>query len=344
MSWLIASAFIGSAGSRLLIALLVAGAVAGLVVAITVLLGQKEARVERQLAGYDRVDPLDYVAAAGTGSGPVGGMLDAPETAVVQQAVAFTSRIAERTGALARTEQMLEQADVPLRAAELLFYTPAFAIIAFLLLAVVVGPLAGLIGAVVVIAAPFAYLSNRQRSRQQRFEHQLPDTLTLLASSLRAGFSLMQGLEAVAQEITDPMRKELQRGFTEVRLGRSIEDALGDAADRMNSNDLRWTVMAIRIQREVGGNLAVLLDTVADTMVKRERIRRELRALTAEGRLSAIVLSLVSPILALAIWAIQPSYLKPLVHDFFGIAGLIAAGVLSIVGWLWLRKIVDIEV
>ena len=102
--------------------------------------------------------------------------------------------------------------------------------------------------------------------------------------------------------------------------------------------------MAIRIQREVGGNLAVLLDTVADTMVKRERIRRELKALTAEGRLSAIVLSLVSPLLALAIWAIQPSYLKPLVHDFFGVAGLIGAGILSIVGWFWLRKIVDIEV
>ena len=102
----------------------------------------------------------------------------------------------------------------------------------------------------------------------------------------------MQGLEAVAQEISDPMQKELQRVFTEVRLGRPVEDSLGDAADRMDSNDLRWTVMAIRIQREVGGNLAVLLDTVSDTMVKRERMRRELRALTAEGRLSAIVLSL----------------------------------------------------
>ena len=143
---------------------------------------------------------------------------------------------------------------------------------------------------------------------------------------------------------TDPMRKELQRVFTEVRLGRSIEDALGDAADRMNSDDLRWTVMAIRIQREVGGNLAVLLDTVADTMVKRERVRRELKALTAEGRLSAIVLSLLTPLLALAIWAIQPSYLQPLTHDFFGIMGLIVAGILTVVGWFWLQKIVDIEV
>lgn len=340
MGWLIADSFIGSSGSRLLIAVLVAATVGLLVVAITVLLGQKEARVERQLAGYDVPDQLEHVATTGTGST----MMESPETAVVQSAVAFTSRIAERTGMLARTELLLEQADLPLRAAELLFYTPAFAVVAFLLLAVIVGPLAGVLAGVGVLLAPIVYMNSRVRSRQSRFEHQLPDTLTLLASSLRAGFSLMQGLEAVAQEITDPMRKELQRVFTEVRLGRSIEDALGDAAERVESNDLRWTVMAIRIQREVGGNLAVLLDTVADTMVKRERIRRELRALTAEGRLSAIVLSLVSPLLALAIWAIQPSYLEPLFNDFFGIVGLIGAGVLSIVGWFWLRRIVDIEV
>ena len=143
------------------------------------------------------------------------------------------------------------------------------------------------------------YLNYRKRQRLLRFERQLPDTLTLLASSLRAGFSLMQGLEAVASEIADPMRRELQRVFTEVRLGRSVEDALGDAAARMESRDLEWAVMAIRIQREVGGNLAELLDTVADTMVKRERVRRELRALTAEGRMSAIVLSIISPVLGL---------------------------------------------
>src|SRR5690348_6225536 len=156
MHWLIASGFIGSSASRVVIALLVAATAGLLVIATTVLLGQKEARVERQLAGYDRVDPLDYIASAGTGAGS--SMIESPETAVVQSAVAFTSRLADRAGVLVRTELMLEQADVPLRAAELLFYTPAFAIVAFLLLAVIVGPLAGLIGAIVVAVAPFAYL------------------------------------------------------------------------------------------------------------------------------------------------------------------------------------------
>ena len=277
MSWLIASAFIGSTASRILIAVLAAAAVALLVAAVGVLLGRRQAKVERQLAGYDLPDPVsEHVFSGGSGVGS--GLIDAPETAIVQQAVAMTSRFAERTGLLAKTELLLESADVPLRAGELLFYTPAFTVVVFLLLAVIAGPLIGLVAAAVVLVAPVAYLNYRQRARQLRFERQLPDTLTLLASSLRAGFSLMQGLEAVAQEIADPMRKELQRVFTEVRLGRPIEDALGEAAVRMDSNDLHWTVMAIRIQREVGGNLAVLLDTVSDTMMKRERVRRELRA------------------------------------------------------------------
>jgi tight adherence protein B len=335
---LLGGSFIGSSASRVLIAVLVALAAGLLVLAIAVLLGKREAKVQRQLAGYDLPD-LGEVDGGGGGGGS-----GSPETAVVQQAVAVTSRIAEHYGFLTRVEALLEEADIPLRAGELLFYTPAFGILLFLLLAVLVGPLVGLIGAVVLCVVPFAFLNNRVRARRLKFERQLPDTLTLLASSLRAGFSLMQGLEAVAQEIADPMQKELQRVFTEVRLGRPVEDALGDAADRMNSNDLRWTVMAIRIQREVGGNLAVLLDTVSDTMVKRERVRRELRALTAEGRLSAVVLSLVSPVLALMIWLIQPEYLRPLFHDAIGIAGLILAVGLSIIGWFWLRRIVDIEV
>jgi tight adherence protein B len=330
MGWVLASEFIGSSASRWLIAVLVAVAVGLFVVGITVLLGRRQAKVERQLAGYELAEPV----VAGDGN----------ETAVVQQAMAVTSRWAEQAGLLTKVEHMLERADLPVRASELFFYVPAFAVVAFLLFAVLMGPIAAIIAAAVVAIAPFSYVGFRERQRLLAFERQLPDTLTLLASSLRAGFSLMQGLEAVAQEISDPMRKELQRVFTEVRLGRPVEDALADAAERMDSNDLRWTVMAIRIQREVGGNLAVLLDTVADTMVKRERVRRELRALTAEGRLSAVVLSLITPLLALAIYLIQPDYLKPLTHDFFGIMGLIVAGILSVVGWFWLRRIVDIEV
>jgi tight adherence protein B len=119
---------------------------------------------------------------------------------------------------------------------------------------------------------------------------------------------------------------------------------LEEAAIRMGSTDLLWTVMAIKIQREVGGNLASLLDTVADTMQKRDRIRREIRALTAEGRLSGIILGLLPPVAGIGLYFIAPEYMEALFDEAVGIAAVIAAGVLAVLGWFWLQKIVDIEV
>jgi tight adherence protein B len=310
---------------------LTALATVALVLTFGVLFGKRQATLERQLAGYEKAD--------GIANTPVG-----PETAIVQRGVDFASGVAERTGVLEKVDRALEQADLPLRGAELVFYVPLFAILVFLLIAVLVGPIAGLIGTLAAFGVPYLYVSNRQRNRQKAFERQLPDTLTLLASSLRAGFSLMQGLETVAQEIGPPMRRELQRVFTEVRLGRGIEDALGDAAERLGSRDLAWSVMAIKIQREVGGNLATLLDTVADTMQKRERIRREIAVLTAEGKATAVILSLMPPLAALALYVWQPEYIKSLNDEPIGVIALILAGVLSIIGWFWLRRIIDIEV
>jgi tight adherence protein B len=317
-----------------MIAILIIVALAAIAVAgtIGVLFGQKQASVERQLAGYDKPD--------GVLAAPVGG----PETAIVQRGVEFASGIAQRTGVLERVDRALEQADLPVRGAELVFYVPIGAIFIFLIFAILTGPIIGLIAAGIAVLLPFAYVSSRQRSRAKAFERQLPETLTLLASSLRAGFSLMQGLETVAQEIGPPMRRELQRVFTEVRLGRGVEDALGDAALRLNSRDLEWSVMAIKIQREVGGNLATLLDTVADTMQKRARIRREIQVLTAEGRATAVILSLMPPIMALLLYLWQPNYIETLFHHAFGIAAVCVAIGLSIVGWFWLRRIMEIEV
>jgi tight adherence protein B len=311
---------------------LAALATAGLVGSAGVLLGRREAALERRLAGYERVDSAEAANESG------------PETAVVQQAVEYANRLASSAGVLEKIEQALERADLPVRAGELLFYSAAAVLMVFLGITVVSGLIYGLIAALLVGIAPAIYVSHKQKGRQQSFERQLPDTLTLLASSLRAGFSFMQGLEAVAQEIGPPMRRELQRVFTEVRLGRSPEDALDEAAVRMGSNDLAWTVMAIKIQREVGGNLATLLDTVADTMQKRERIRAEIRALTAEGRLSGIILGLLPPVAGILLFLVAPAYMKTLFDDTLGIAAVIGASGLAVVGWFWLRKIVDIEV
>ena len=137
------------------------------------------------------------------------------------------------------------------------------------------------------------------RRERVKFENQLPDTLNLISTSLRAGYSLLQALEAVASESPEPTGREFGRAINETRLGRSPVDSLKDIAERMQSVDFDWAVLAISIQREVGGNLAEVLQTAAETMLHRNRLRREMKALTAEGRISAIVLSAL-PILLFA--------------------------------------------
>lgn len=323
--------FVGGESSKLAIIATTVAAAAALVTTLSILLNRRQASVERRLAGYELAPEP---AAAGPGG---------PETSVVQAGVDLAERLARTSGLLGRVERLLEQADLPVRAAEVVFYVPVFAVLVFLLFSLVGGLLAGLIGGTVTLLAPVAFLERRRARRLRRFQAMLPATLTLLASSMRAGFSLPQALETAAREGTEPLRREFQRVFTEVRLGRPIEDALEDVANRMGSNDLAWTVMAIRIQREVGGNLAALLDTVADTMTKREALRREVRALTAEGRLSAVVLSVFPPFLGLLLYTMKPDYIEPLFEETLGIASIVAAAVLSVVGWLWLRRIVDIE-
>lgn len=334
---LLADAFVGSDLSRIVITLMIAIAVLGLVAMGAVIFGRGQARIERRLAGYE-------VQPHATTSVKQSDVVFNAETKVVQQAVEMTRDLAQRSGLLTKVESMLEQADLPVRPAEFLFYIPMFAIVTGLLFLLGFGPMPGLLAFGAVLAVPYVIAAGKRASRLKKFEQQLPDTLSLLAGSMRAGFSFLQGLEAVADETHDPMRRELQRVFTEARLGRASEEALDDVAVRMNSGDLAWAVMAIRIQREVGGNLAELLDTVAETMTQRERLRREVRALTAEGRFSAYILSAMPPGFFLMFYALQPDYMGRLFSEPLGVIGVVGGGISTVIGWFWLRKIVTIEV
>lgn len=332
---LVAGAAVAAAVGKPILVLLAMAATGTLVAGVAVLLGRREAQVERRLAGYEL---------APVGAGVEGSIATRPpDTAFVQQGADLATRLAERAGVLARVERMLEQADLPVRAGELLFYSTLLGMLLFLGVSILAGPLFGLVAAAFALVTPYVVVVGKRDRRLERFEELLPSMLTLLASSLRAGFSLMQGLETVAQEAVEPVRREMQRVFTEVRLGRPVEESLSEVAERMESRDLAWTVMAIRIQREVGGNLAALLDTVADTMTKRAQLRREIRTLTAEGRLSAVVLSLFPPGMGLVLWLWQPDYIERLFDKTAGIAALVIAAAANVAGWFWLRKIIDIE-
>jgi tight adherence protein B len=207
--------------------------------------------------------------------------------------------------------------------------------------------LAGLLGIfialVVACLIPPAALQAAVDRRAKLFASQLPDVLKLTASSLRAGFSLLQGLEAVTKQLREPSAGELQRVLAEARLGRPVEDALEDAAARIRNRDFSESVAAVRIQQEAGGNLAGLFDTLADTMVQRLRLRREVRSLTAEGRLSAYILGLLPIVLGIFIFSINRSYMKVLFQSDVGKALLVGGLLLQIVGFYWMYRTVDIE-
>lgn len=205
------------------------------------------------------------------------------------------------------------------------------------LLAVPVAPLAGW-------GLPTLWLRMRTTRRTAAFGEQLPDVLQLVASSLRSGFSLSQALDSAVRDGHQPAAGELARALTQSRLGVDLEDALDAVAVRMRSQDLTWVVMAVRISREVGGNLAEVLMTTMHTMRQRGQLRRQVKALSAEGRLSAYVL--VAMPLGLGGWlfTMRREYLRPLWTTGPGIVMLVVAALGMVVGAFWMSKIVKVDV
>jgi tight adherence protein B len=257
----------------------------------------------------------------------------------------FGRRFADARGFSARLDAELEAASVSLRAGEFVIVTAAasfggllvgYAILQSPWLAIGVAVFAGLV--------PTLMLRIALKRRAEKLRDQLPDVLTILASSLRAGHSFLQALDTVAKEVAQPAATEFQRVVAEVRLGRSAEDALEALAERVGSADFKWAVLAVNIQREVGGNLAEILDNVSDTLRERAQMRRQIVVLTSEGRLSAWVLALMPFAIGLYMFGTNRAYIMLLFNTKIGIVMLAGAGVLLVAGILWMRKIVDIDV
>ena len=177
---------------------------------------------------------------------------------------------------------------------------------------IALGPAGALLGLVLGFVATMLYQTAQVERRSSRFAEQLPDALQLVIGSLRSGFSLPQAFDSLVRESPEPVRSEFGRALAEHRLGADLSDALERVAQRTGSDDLVWAVMAVRIQREVGGNLAEVLQTTVDTMRERARLRRHVRALSAEGRLSAWVLIALPLSLGLFMFLFRRSYMTPL--------------------------------
>ena len=261
----------------------------------------------------------------------------------------------ERTGAAsqggwsARTALQLERAGLQLRVSEYLTLRLLAALLGFLLVTLISGghPV-GLVAAAIVAVLSFmlpAFIVQALRARHvHKLNEQLEQMVSMVSNSLKAGFGLLQSLDQAAQQLSPPLSSELLRVIHETNVGATLEDALAALGERVESYDLDMIVTAILIQRTVGGNLAEILDNVGYTIRERVRIQGEVNTLTAQKKLSGVIIGLLPVALALLFFAASPDYMSVLFTHTAGRILLVTAVVLDMVGLLMIRRIVTIEV
>jgi tight adherence protein B len=255
---------------------------------------------------------------------------------------------ARRTGSTSRRSRldlMMVRAGLPLLGSEFLAISAGGALLVFVIFALATrNPVTGLLALLLFLAADFVFVQRRITKRLNNFQRQLADCLSLVANSLRAGFSFLQTMEIISREMEPPMSTEFERVMRDTSLGKSLDEALHDMDERVGSADFSLVVTAVLIQQQVGGNLATILDTIRSTITERIRIRREVNTLTAQGKMSGIVLACIPVALALFFYITSPEYLTPLLTTDIGKIAIIGTVFLVIVGFIIIRKIVDIKV
>ena len=263
-------------------------------------------------------------------------------------AAAGLFRVTERTFAHQRfwkhIENVIARGDIPLRTVELLYIMAAAALGAGIIAAMFSPPFFVLLGALALGAyIPYGWVNLRAKRRLKAFDAQLPDLLTTVAASLKAGHSFRQGIQAVVEEGQEPASKEFQRVLTETRLGRPMDGALAEMSRRVGSKNLEFVLTAVTIQRQVGGSLAAIFDMVAETVRNRHQFARKVKGLTAMGRASAYVLIGLPFFVLLAVTAINAEYMAPLYHTPTGHKLMIGGLVMIGIGSLFLKKIVSFK-
>ncbi|MHA6794914.1 VWA domain-containing protein [Pseudonocardia bannensis] len=312
------------------------GAVALIVVALVA--------VPRSVRDRRRVQKL--VARYGAeGRGPASPSNGLRDGALREGALELAERVVARRGIGERLAARLDRAAVAWRPNEWLLLCVAVGLAATAVLGLLLGsPSAGIVlGAPVGWLGPRLFLSVRASRRLAAFGTDLPDALQLVASGLSSGYSLPQALDSVVRLGDGPIAVEVGRALAQSRLGTPVEDALEQVADRMDSVDFRWVVMAIRVQREVGGNLADVLLQVAETIRERAWLRRHVKALSAEGRLSGVILAALPPVIGGYMYLVRPEYAGALVTEPLGLVMLAAGAVMLVIGMIAMNKIAKVE-
>ncbi|MHB0858209.1 MAG: type II secretion system F family protein [Anaerolineae bacterium] len=243
----------------------------------------------------------------------------------------------------AKLAQALSEADMPITAAEFVLAVLGGFVLGLLVGTLVRGPLVGIGLGLAFGLPPVVYLRIRQSRRRDALMQQLPDVLDLMVGALRAGYGLSQTLEMLVEQVRPPAKIEFGRVMRGVSLGQPIQRALEEMAARVGSDDLDLMVTAINVQYEMGGNLAQTLETIGQTVRDRIHMKREIRSLTAQQRMTGYVLALMPVFFAVVVAMANPGYLEPLFQGAW-VALPILAIILQVLGFLVMRKIVDIEV
>lgn len=254
-------------------------------------------------------------------------------------------RLLLRLPRIHQIDRFLEQSGLPWSVAQLLLLIVALALGAFVAAEFLNQPLAlALIAALVAGSLPLLFVLRAKRKRLQQIDRQLPDALDLMARALRAGHAFPSALSMVGDEMADPIASEFGIAFDEVNYGISMQDALMNLATRVPTTDLKYFVVAVLIQRETGGNLAELLDNIAEIIRARHRLLGTIRTLSAEGRLSAWILCLLPFALAFVLYLVNPSFIALLWTDPAGIKIAVTAAVLMVIGIIWTREIIHFHI
>lgn len=316
------------------LAVVVVAIFGSVLLALRPLLGR--GRVRRRLRELDRFVPARRGAPAEAAAGGNG---------LVRAVMEVSERAVRKPDRHRRLELMLDRAGSSLRPAEWQLIRLGCAVAGAVALPALLPWWAGIPGGLLAgWGAAGLHLRLRAARRVRSFANQLPDALQLLVGSLRSGFSLPQSLDALVRDGAEPIAGELGRALAETRLGGDLEESLERVAERNASQDLSWLVMAIRIQREVGGSLSEVLETAVGTMRERARLHRHVRALSAEGRLSAMILFGMPIVLGAWMFVFRRDYLRPLYTEPLGLLMLSASVVGVLIGGVWLRKLIKVEV
>jgi len=290
-------------------------------------------------------DPMEARLQEYGASGPQPVSADSDAHAVRRRpAWSGVNRILTGFGLGSRLATTLARADLPLTAAEFTLIVLGAGLVGFLIGTVRLGPALGLALGALCGYLPILYVRFVQNRRQRAFTEQLPDVLTLVVGALRAGYGLSQALEVLVEQLPPPASTEFARVMRAVGLGLPLQQALSDMAERVGSDDLDLVVTAINVQYEMGGNLAQTLETIGETVRDRIRILREIRALTAQQRLTGYILAVLPMALAFIMFMLNPEYMSRLFEPGWIRLLPVAAGLLQVAGFLVIRRIVDIEV